>query len=164
MLCELCGGNAPFLKDVVIEGTRLMVCPGCSSMGTRYREEKKELLPKTLMEERLQRRSERAKPRDIFRNRQETLAEDYPERIIKGRQKKGLTREEMGRKINEKASLIGKLENGSLHPDDSLRKKIEKFLDISLLSVAAEGMYTNNKHSRGMTLGDFIKIKKDKNK
>lgn len=161
MLCELCGGNAPFLKDVVIEGTRLMVCPGCAGMGTRYREEQKEI-PKTLMEERLQRRTERARPRDIYRNQGEALAEDYPERIMKGRQKMGLTREQMGSRINEKASVIGKLENGSLHPDDALRKKIEKFLGISLLSRIAEGTFANQKHSRGMTLGDFIKMQKEK--
>lgn len=163
MLCELCGGNAPFLKDVVIEGTRLMVCPGCAKMGTRYREEKK-VVPTTLMEERLQRRTERARPRDIYRNQQEALAEDYPDRIRKGRQKMGLTREEMGKKISEKASVIGKLENGSLHPDDSLRMKIEKFLGITLLTKISEGMYSNHTHSRGMTLGDFIKIRKEKNK
>ena len=161
MLCELCGGNAPFLKDVVIERTRLMVCPGCAGMGTRYHEEKKDL-PKTLMEERLQRRTERAKPRDIYRNQVETLAEDYPDRIMKARQKKGLTRDQMGSRINEKASVIGKLENGSLHPDDTLRKKIEAFLGVSLISKVAEGQFVNHKHSRGMTLGDFIKIKKDK--
>lgn len=163
MLCELCGGNAPFLKDVVIEGTRLMVCPGCAPMGTRYREEKKEL-PKTLMEERLQRRSERARTRDIYRNLEKALAEDYPERIQKARQTKGLTREEMGRRINEKASIIGKLENGSLHPDDALRQKIEKFLGISLLTEVSEGIQNRNRHSRGMTLGDFILVQKDKKK
>lgn len=163
MICELCGGNAPFLKDTVIEGTRLMVCPGCSKMGTRFHEEKKEV-PKSVMEERLQRRTERAKPRDIYRNQREALAEDYPERIRKGRQKMGLTRDDMGRRINEKASVIGKLENGSLHPDDALRKKVEKFLGISLRERIEEGMMTRHTRTKGLTLGDLIKIQQDKNK
>jgi len=132
-------------------------------MGTRYREEKQEV-PKTLMEERLQRRTERSKPRDIYRNMEETLAEDYPTRIKKARQEMGLSREEMGKRIKEKASLIGKLENGTLHPDDSLRRKIERFLGISLLSRTKTGAYTQHNRPRGMTLGDFIKIEKDKKK
>jgi putative transcription factor len=161
MICELCGNNAPFLKDTVIEGTRLMVCPGCAKMGTRFREEQKEI-PKSLIEERLQRRTERAKPRDIYRNMEQTLADDYPERIKSARQKMGLTREEMGRRTNEKASVIGKLENGNLHPDDALRKKIEKFLGISLLTRATTAVQTHHTQSKGMTLGDFIKIRKEK--
>lgn len=161
MLCELCGREAPFLKDVVVEGTRLMVCPGCAKMGTRYKEVHKEI-PKTLIEERLQRREKRSQPRDIYRNMEETLAEDYPVRIKKARQKKGLTREEMGRQIKVKASVIGKLENGSLHPDDALRKKIERYLGISLLTKAETGMIQHKSSSRGMTLGDFIKIKTEK--
>lgn len=163
MLCELCGREAPFLKDVVVERTRLMVCPGCAKMGTRYKEEHKEI-PKTLIEERLQRREKRFQPRDIYRNMEETLAEDYPDRIKKARQKKGLTREEMGRQLNVKASVIGKLENGSLHPDDALRKKIERFLGISLLTKAETGMIQHKSSSRGMTLGDFVKIKTEKKK
>jgi putative transcription factor len=163
MICELCGGNAPFLKDTVIEGTRLMVCPGCSGMGTRYREEQK-VVPASMMEERLQRRTQRAKPRDIYGNQQDALAEDYPDRIKNARQRMGITREEMGRKINEKASVIGKLENGTLHPDDSLRKKIEKFLGISIREKISEGIQTHHTKSRGMTLGDLIKAAQEKKK
>ncbi len=159
MLCELCGGNAPYLKDVVVEGTRLMVCPGCVKMGTRFHEEKREV-PKTLMEERLQRRTQKARPRDIYQSMEETLADDYPSRILKARQKMGLNREELGMRIKEKASVIGKLENGSLHPDDTLRKKLERFLGISLLTRTEKIALSSHSHSKGMTLGDFIKIKK----
>ncbi len=164
MMCELCGRDAPFLKEVIIEGSRLMVCPGCAKMGTRYIEEKQRDIPKALIEERLRRRTLKARPKDIYQEIGESLVEDYSARIMKARQKKCLTREEMGRMINEKAGVIGRLENGSLRPDDALRKKIERFLGVSLLTKATKGILTHRTRARGMTLGDLIKIEKDKGK
>lgn len=161
MICELCGGDAPFLKDTVIEGTRLMVCPSCSRMGTAHREEPKEV-PSSIMEERLQRRVQRSGHRDIYRDQDEALAEDYPERIFRARERMGLTREEMGLRINEKSNIIGKLENGTLRPDDTLRKKLEKFLNISLREKVQEGIMTGRGRSKGLTLGDLIRIQQEK--
>ena len=114
------------------------------------------------MEERLSQSKRRGKPRNIYENQEASLAEDYSERIQKARQEKGLTREEMGLKINEKASVIAKLENETLHPDDALRKKIESFLNISLLAKPTEGRILHHTKSRGLTLGDLIKFKMKK--
>jgi len=163
MICELCGSQAPFLKDVIVERSRLMVCPGCAKMGKRFTEEKKDI-PSTLIEERLQRREQRMKTRDIYQNMSESLAEDYPERIMKARKKKGLSRDEMGMMIKVKANIIGKLENGTLHPDDALRKKIERFLNINLLTTTTTGIINKSTQKKGMTLGDFIVVKESKKK
>lgn len=162
MKCELCGRDAPYLKEVIIEGSRLMVCPDCAKMGTPATKKEKNEIPKTVMEERLQKRAQRQSQRDILTNLEETLVEDFPDRIRQAREKKRLSREELGHKIQEKASIIGKLENGSLRPDDALRKKLERFLGIQLLTKAESGVIQHHTQKRGMTLGDFIKFEKGK--
>lgn len=162
MKCELCGREAPYLKETTIEGSILMVCPACAKMGTPATKKEKREIPKTLMEERLQKRALRQSQKDILTNLEETLVEDFSERIRRAREKMGLSREEVGKKIQEKASVIGKLENGSLHPDDALRKKIEKFFGIKLLTKEESRVITHHTQRRGITLGDLIKLEKGK--
>lgn len=60
------------------------------------------------------------------------LREDYSRIIKDARETLGITQEDLGRKINEKPSMIGHLENGSMKPDDVLAKKLEHFLKIQL--------------------------------
>ncbi len=60
------------------------------------------------------------------------LRGDYSRLIKDSRESLGITQEELGRKINEKPSVIGHLENGSMKPDDVLAKKLEHFLKIQL--------------------------------
>jgi len=43
-----------------------------------------------------------------------------------------LTHEQLGLKMNEKATLLRKFETGTLKPDEILAKKLEKFLEIKL--------------------------------
>ena len=37
MICEMCGKEVPLTKTVVIEGSRLNVCPNCARFGEDYR-------------------------------------------------------------------------------------------------------------------------------
>jgi putative transcription factor len=46
--------------------------------------------------------------------------------------KKGLTHEQLGVQMNEKATLLRKFETGSLKPDEMLAKKLERFLGVKL--------------------------------
>ena len=60
------------------------------------------------------------------------LREDYGAVIKNARELLGITQEELGHKINEKPSMLGHLENGSMKPDDSLARKLEHALKIRL--------------------------------
>ena len=60
------------------------------------------------------------------------LNPEFPKVIREARNKKGITHEQLGQKINEKVTLLKKVETGTIKPDDILSKKLERFLGIKL--------------------------------
>lgn len=60
------------------------------------------------------------------------LEEDYAEIIRQARTDRGLTHEQLGSNIKEKSTLLRRLETGSLKPDETLARKLERFLGIKL--------------------------------
>ena len=58
------------------------------------------------------------------------LAQDYGIRIKKAREKSASTHEDLGRRINEKISVLKKLENQKMKPDDRLVEKLQRALKI----------------------------------
>ena len=60
------------------------------------------------------------------------LNPEFPKVIRDARNKKGITHEQLGQKINEKVTLLKKIETGTIKPDDILSKKLERFLGIRL--------------------------------
>ena len=61
------------------------------------------------------------------------LVVNYGNMIRQSREKKGLSHEALGLQINEKVSIIKKLESEKLQPPDQLTKKLERFLNVKLL-------------------------------
>ena len=66
------------------------------------------------------------------------LDHEFPSLIRHARTQKGLTHDQLGQKINEKVTLIRKVETGSIRPDEILAKKLERFLGIKLYVNANE--------------------------
>jgi len=136
MICELCGREVPKLKMVDVEGSILKVCFDCAKFG-------KDSVPKPVepsvdekgeaIHRRLEMREKRMGGRDIFSEFSEELVEDYHKRIARARNDKGWTQEDLGRKLNERKSIIAKLENKTIKPDNKLIRKLEKTLEIVLL-------------------------------
>jgi len=60
------------------------------------------------------------------------LAPDWGKRIRVAREALAWTPEEFGRRLNEKKSLILKLESGSFRPPDATIRKVERLLHIRL--------------------------------
>ena len=91
------------------------------------------------------------------------LVSNWNTLIKSAREKKGLTREQLGFKIGERTVTISKIENGDLRPSDKVIEKLEKELNIKLIEEVADmpASLTSNKSSGTLTLGDFIK-KEDK--
>lgn len=85
------------------------------------------------------------------------LAEDYPDRIRKAREGRGWKREELARSINEKLSVIEKLEKGKIRPDDALLSKLERTLRVRLRERVEEAPTGARSERRSMTLGDLIR-------
>lgn len=89
------------------------------------------------------------------------LAQDYDDRIRDARENMDLSQEDLAKQLNEKASLIQKLERGDVLPSDEVQKKLERKLDISLSeSPDTEDTEWEGGSSTGSyTLGDVVKRK-----
>jgi putative transcription factor len=164
--CEVCGGKIygkPY--KVMIEGANLTVCNQCVKHGTIVREEPK---PKGLMpkpQARLQPlKIPTKRPTETTVDASLELAENFDQKIRQAREKLGLSHEELGKKINEKVSLLKKIETGKMTPDNKLSAKLEYALKIKLLTPATEVKVPQTRTprpvSRELTLGDLIQLNK----
>ena len=165
MICEMCGSEVPRTKLVMVEGAAVHTCPKCEKFGSSPAVRAKDgtvLLPDVA--ERLDSREKRRKEKDIYeKSGEKELVMDYHERVRMGRQKLGMSQEELGKLINERKSVIIQIEKAEMTPTDMLVLKLEKSLNITLREVmeeVAEVKISNS--SGGLTLGDFIKVKEKK--
>lgn len=138
MLCEMCGKEVPYTNAVKVEGATLKLCPECSRFGTPVagptgprappRAEGQEAVAGRLVV-----RQKRMEERDVFAELPPLeLDPDWPKKIRATREGLGLTHEAFGNLLNEKSSVVHKLENGEIVPPDALVRKIEKVLKIRL--------------------------------
>ncbi len=70
----------------------------------------------------------------------------------------------MGRRLNEKVSVLRKIESGKMTPDHRLAEKLEHALKIKLLVPFSEPKVSPKVLSRPpeVTLGDIVNVKKGK--
>ena len=112
-------------EKVLVEGNLLTVCKTCSKRGKPSNNQpniqKSFVRPKKMI-----------KPNKITFDDSTILVNDFSEVIRKSRMIKGLTHEQLGILIKERASLLRKIESGSLKPDEELTKKLERFFRINL--------------------------------
>jgi len=161
MQCEICGTEIPGRpKKVVIDGSELQVCERCARFGEAV--DKFTPVPRKIAPSERAFRTPKPKPRsrrDEFREMAE-LVPDYGKVVRAAREKSGLTPEKLGRKINEKSSLIKKIERHEIVPEDAVRKKLEKELDIKLVDQVGGEEWKPSGGGKGLTLGDIASIKK----
>jgi putative transcription factor len=131
--CELCGRQViDGKKTVLIDGTVFNVCMSCSKRGKPYVPAAQTAAKKKTM-------GSSAPKKMINPIRKISMTDDiivnpeFAKIIREARMKRGLTHEQLGLKMNEKATLLRKFETGTLKPDEILAKKLEKFLEIKLL-------------------------------
>lgn len=155
MQCELCGRECG-CRPAIVDGVKMMLCPGCMRHGKDIKKTDEALI--TTSKPALE-RFRRPKEKDVYKDMNRELVTNWSALIKKAREKKGLSREELGFKIGERTVTISKIENGDLRPSDKVAVKLEKELGIVLfeevkdVSAALGGSHSN----RGLTLGDFIK-------
>ena len=75
---------------------------------------------------------------------------------------KNWTQKDLAMEIKEREILIKKIEKGDLIPEDELRKKLEKVLEIRLIDTMSEDSGQKKTGSVTPTLGDLISIKRGK--
>ncbi|HSV42100.1 MAG TPA: multiprotein bridging factor aMBF1, partial [Methanomassiliicoccales archaeon] len=151
------------LLPVRIEGAVLNVCRDCARFGDNVKQVGKKATPAepSVIQARLQNRERRMKTRDVYEGGEESfeMAVDFPKRIKDAREKMGWKQEELAAKMNERVSIIHKLEAGTMHPDDILIRKVEKTLDIKLKERVTIAAVEKSASKKAMTLEDFIKKK-----
>jgi putative transcription factor len=141
--CELCGNNIRGEAQAVnIDGGLFRVCNNCSRLGTPARiparAPPRERAPSSFAPSAQRTGNPPRPPRSSpppgssYADEDVELRPDHAKVIKAARELHGLSQEELGRKINEKPSVIGHLETGSLKPDDALARKLEHFLKIQL--------------------------------
>jgi len=70
-----------------------------------------------------------------------------------------LSRKEFAEKIKEKESVIRRIENEEMIPDETLTEKIEKFLEIKLTKSYEAKKIEKTLKKTELTIGDVVEVK-----
>jgi putative transcription factor len=138
MLCEMCGEDVPATSAVRVESSVLQLCPNCSKFGVAVAPPvlpagSAPPAPSGGAARPLARGGRRMEERDVYTELPEMeLAPDWGKRIRIAREALAWSPEEFGKKLNEKKSLVLKLESGSFRPPDATIRKVERLLRIRL--------------------------------
>ncbi|MCI4353777.1 MAG: multiprotein bridging factor aMBF1 [Thermoplasmata archaeon] len=140
MICEMCGKDVESLSQVRVEGSVLHLCSDCAKFGVVVapppssapvgRPASASLGPGPA---RFATPGRRMEERDLYKELPDMeLAPDWAKRIRVAREKLTWTPEDLGKKLNEKKSVVLKIESGSFRPSDQMVRKIERLLRIRL--------------------------------
>ena len=138
--CEICGEDAS--GKAKIDGVILSVCDKCTELGEKVILPVKtnKIIPKKDIED------------------GKYIDPKYPELIKKAREKRKLRIDELARHLNEKESVISRLERGHFSPSFKLAKKLEKFFEIELILEYEDVPYSHEEKHSGLTIGDVIDL------
>ncbi len=150
MQCDICG-----LKDqqylTIIEGSTLNVCKECVKFGKVIKS------VEVLGKNNTQKSDFRGKIEII-----ESVVSDFSILVRRKRESMKQDHKDFASKLGIKVSILHNIETGQFIPDISTVKKMEKILNLRLTESSAdkEELITN-KSSKGMTIGDYIKINRN---
>ena len=149
--CEMCGNEGNLFK-ISIEGTELNVCKNCTKHGKVIKglRREKPMSKKIIIEKKLA-------EKEIF----QVIVENYWKQVKEKREKLGITQKDLAKKLNEKESIIHKIESAHFKPSIKLAEKIERFLGIKIIDEYEEETKKEYKKtsSNALTIGDTIKVK-----
>lgn len=172
MRCEVCGRKIHTEPvRAVIEGATLTVCVECSKHGKVVHQDFTDLpskgstsLQPSPTKSTMHLPTIQKKPPVAQVQITTEVVDDYATKIRNARLKLGLSHEDLGKKINEKASLLRHIETGKVAPNNQLANKLEHILKITLMvPIADEKVNTApiKGTNEGLTLGDLIEMDKD---
>lgn len=113
--CEICGKEAT--QKVVIDGIILDVCDECAKFGK----------PISLTLKKQKRKTKEIPESSKY------IDSNYPKILKKAREKMKLKIKEVAKKLNEKESIIARIERGDLTPPLNLARKLERFFGVKLI-------------------------------
>ena len=141
-------GVEDVLVNAIVEGSALQLCRRCKEFGD-------------VIETAQESRAPKKKPQINLPEPEEFIVEDYSLKLKDSREKLGITQKELAEKINEKESVIHKLESGHMKPSMTLAVKLEKFLGLKLIDqYMPEDKGRIDFKDKALTIGDLVKLKK----
>ncbi len=177
--CEICGSVIEGRGiERMIEGTKMMVCGNCARFGeaikrappvtsatsvSPVRRRKKGTTTRTPTPRSRRKKVSIPSP-EKWATRYE-IVENYSTLIRKAREKMELTQEELGQELNEKGSVIQKIETGRVKPTDPKSIiKLERTLNITIHKPIEKEEYSPppTKGKDFTTLGEVVKFRKKK--
>ena len=145
---------------VKVEGAKMVVCRNCQTLGKPYQEDPVPQRPRSSVGYVRPYRLPERKPAELPKEIQELdVAENFSELVRKGRMKLGWSQEQLAMKVNEKHSVILKIETGKITPDTQLCRRLQHELKIKLLVPRKEAPAPKTAAPAEVTLGDIVKIK-----
>jgi uncharacterized protein (TIGR00270 family) len=144
--CELCGKKTDSATVVIIEDVEFRVCDRCA--------DGKKVVSKP------RQRAQQLQQRRTGDEQEEILIANYGEAIRKGREKMDLPLKVVAEMLNEKYSLLRRIEEQQARPPTELCKKLERLLGIKLTENAKDyedkGSAQQQKAGGKPTIGDFL--------
>ncbi|WP_083912391.1 multiprotein bridging factor aMBF1 [Natronolimnohabitans innermongolicus] len=174
--CEMCGAETSSPKTIKVEGAKLDVCSNCTDFGTEVKQTSSSSSSTKYStgsssssssssssggSTTTSSSSSSSRRSDMFDDMDE-LATDYDDRVRKARENKGLSQSDLANELNEKSSLIRKIERGDTLPSDRVQSKLERFLEVDLNAEGAssdDSEWSGGSASGSYTLGDVVKRK-----
>ncbi len=147
--CTCCGKDFPKLNPTKIEGAIIDVCERCSRFGTKV--SVSQPLPYTPIKNTI----------SVAKLEEDgmELVPEYGKLITQVRESKGLSRYDFAIKLNEKESILKRIEDQDFEPHEDLVKRIENFLDIRLREkVDGTLLRRDEKKKIDLTVGDIVEV------
>jgi putative transcription factor len=166
--CELCGSDVDSLTTVKVSSAEMDVCSSCEGHGTVVEDQENE---QTETESKYSTDGNSSTSQSTnsggsssessgrYRDDSEeftALPPDYGDRVQQAREDAGLSRQELARQLQEKESLIRRVENNETQPTKDLQSRIENKLDLSLADSGADTDFDTDSSSTGLTIGDVV--------
>lgn len=167
MNCEICGSEIkgePYKTK--IDNSIMVTCKECSRYGKVQSKPQppKKRTPKGKNNNNINNRPTNRNQAYTRKTKEEEyeLVEDYAKIIRQKREIKGLTQKQVGEKIYEKESVIHKIENGKMVPDEKIARKLEKLLNIEIIekTESDEREFQDSRQFKEATIGDIARIKR----
>jgi putative transcription factor len=160
LFCEICGHEIVGKPGrSLVEGATLIVCQQCSSIGTRLPgfpdRPRRSIVAPSHTHAPIERLPKAVEESD--------LVEEYSRVVKEGREKLGITQQDLAFKAKEKLTVIQKIEIGKMSPTIRLSKELEHILRVRLL-VPREELDLPSPPRRAspsptVTLGDVALVK-----
>ena len=144
--CNLCGQNFAQLNKAEVEGTVIDVCNSCLRFGRKIE------IPQQTYKIKRKIEFKSLEQEDLM------IVSGYGEKMREARESLGLSRMQLAEKMKEKESIIKRLEEERMEPDEKLMKRIEKLLGINLKEKYQEMKTARTREKTKLTVGDIVKV------